>query len=42
VIVSTTNVSSSYVDITGGAGGSSTGGTNGTAGSSGTFIMRQI
>lgn len=42
VIVSTTSVSSSYVDVTGGAGGSSTGGTNGTAGSSGTYIMRQI
>ena len=42
VIISTTNVSSSYVDVTGGAGGSSTGGTNGTAGSSGTYIMRQI
>ena len=42
VIVSTTSVSSSYVDVTGGAGGSSTGGTSGTAGSSGTYIMRQI
>jgi len=42
VIVSTTSVSSSYVDVTGGAGGSSSGGTGGTAGSSGTFIMRQI
>ena len=42
VIISTTNVSSSFIDVTGGAVGTSSGGTNGTVGSSGTFIMRQI
>jgi hypothetical protein len=42
VIVSNTSVSSSYVDVTGGTGGTSSGGTAGGNGSSGTFIMRQI
>jgi hypothetical protein len=42
VIISTTNVSSSYVDVTGGTGGTSSGGTAGGNGASGTFIMRQI